>query len=229
VYPHGISEAAKVEMRETYAFAKRRSEEGEDKEVLYIETWATEESRAASARPQLLTDHHVWTERRALAIADAVGLTDNHKKALAIAARLHDEGKKSQRWQRAFNARRDGVYAKTKGPINQSILDHYRHEFGSLPYAQEDAEFQKLPRSLQDLVLHIIAAHHGRARPLIETMSCEDAPPSALEGRARDVALRFARLQKQWGPWGLAWWESLLRAADQQASRENDERKGVNA
>jgi CRISPR-associated endonuclease/helicase Cas3 len=34
--------------------------------------------------------------------------------------------------------------------------------------------------------------------------------------------LRFARLQRRWGPWGLVWWESLLRAADQQASRDND-------
>ena len=36
------------------------------------------------------------------------------------------------------------------------------------------------------------------------------------------MALRFARLQKRWGPWGLAWWEALLRAADQQASRDNE-------
>jgi CRISPR-associated endonuclease/helicase Cas3 len=77
---------------------------------------------------------------------------------------------------------------------------------------------------LQELALHLIASHHGGARPVIDTRSCEDAPPSALQQRARDVALRFARLQKQWGPWGLAWWEALLRAADQQASRENDER-----
>jgi CRISPR-associated endonuclease/helicase Cas3 len=59
------------------------------------------------------------------------------------------------------------------------------------------------------------------------TTGCEDAPPSTLEGRGRDVALRFARLQKRWGPWGLAWWESLLRAADQQASRENDARENA--
>ena len=45
---------------------------------------------------------------------------------------------------------------------------------------------------------------------------------SLLEERAREVALRFARLQKRWGPWGLAWWEALLRSADQQASRDND-------
>ncbi len=82
--------------------------------------------------------------------------------------------------------------------------------------------FKALPHDWQDLVLHLIAAHHGQARPVIRTRGCEDAPPSALEGRAREVALRFARMQRRWGPWGLAWWEALLRAADQQASRDND-------
>ena len=67
----------------------------------------------------------------------------------------------------------------------------------------------------------LVAAHHGWARPVISTSGSDD-PPSVLEERARDVTLRFARLQKQWGPWGLAWLEALLRAADQQASRDND-------
>src|SRR5690606_35501999 len=132
--------------------------------------------------------------------------------ALRIAARLHDKGKRAQRWQRAFRAERDakklgitGPLAKTRGPINQAVLGGYRHEFGSLPYAQDDAEFKKLSPNMQDLVLHLIAAHHGYARPFIATAGCEDAPPSALEERAQHVALRFARLQKRWGPWGLAW------------------------
>lgn len=151
---------------------------------------------------------------------------------LAIAARLHDEGKRAKRWQRAFNAERDkkkcgisGDLAKTRGPINQAILSGYRHEFGSLPHTKDDVEFKKLSEELQDLALHLIAAHHGYARPLIASDGSEDAPPSILEERTREVALRFARLQKRWGPWGLAWWEALLRAADVQASRDNDKRE----
>ncbi|MCB9947931.1 MAG: type I-U CRISPR-associated helicase/endonuclease Cas3 [Rhodospirillaceae bacterium] len=224
VTPMPADAAGKVGTPAVHSFVTRRSEDGEDIDLLIIETWTTEESRAASIRPQLLAEHRSWTERQAVAIADGVGLTGELKDTLAIAARLHDEGKSASRWQQAFNAPGKEAYAKTKGPLKLRRLDGYRHEFGSLAHAEADAAFRALPADLQDLVLHLIAAHHGRARPLIETSGSEDAPPSILEGRARDVALRFARLQKRWGPWGLAWWEALLRAADQQASRANDDR-----
>jgi CRISPR-associated endonuclease/helicase Cas3 len=143
---------------------------------------------------------------------------------LALAARLHDEGKRAPRWQRAFKAPerwRHHPYAKTKGPVDFDLLDGYRHELGSLPYVEADDAFKSLSTHEQDLVLHLIAAHHGFARPVIGTSGCDDAPPSIIEVRARAVALRFARLSARWGPWGLAWWEALLRAADQIASREN--------
>ena len=145
---------------------------------------------------------------------------------LESAARLHDEGKKASRWQRAFRAPPGGgPYAKTTGPLSVALLDGYRHEFGSIGEAENDADLKTLPADLRALALHLIAAHHGFARPLIGTGGCEDAPPSAsvLEDRASRVALRFASLQKAWGPWGLAWWEALLRAADQQASRASED------
>ncbi len=107
--------------------------------------------------------------------------------------------------------------------MNPALLDGYRHELGSLPVAAEDPGLRELPDELQDLALHLIAAHHGFARPVIGTSGCDDVPPSVLEERAREVALRFGRLQKRWGPWHLAWWEALLRSADQRASRDNDE------
>ena len=74
-----------------------------------------------------------------------------------------------------------------------------------------------------DLALHLIAAHHGQARPAIGIDGCDGLPPSAGAARAYEVGRRFVRLQRQWGPWGLAWWEALLRAADQRASRALDE------
>lgn len=203
------------------------SPEGEVTEWLVVERLkddasANEDGRAISC-PQSLEDHSGCAVTKARRLAHDMKLEGSFALVLEIAARLHDEGKKSWRWQRAFNAPSDGpIYAKTKGPINQALLDGYRHEFGSLASIHDDDQFRNLPDDgLRDLVLHLVAAHHGRARPMIETKSCDDAPPSVLEERARDVALRFARLQKLWGPWGLAWWEALLRAVDQQASREN--------
>lgn len=218
-------------------FVLRANGDGDAEEWLVIEhyrsTAQSEDARSVS-RPQELGQHESWAERKAGDIASKIGLSGPAAEALAVAAFLHDEGKRASRWQRAFKAPRDakkygfsGPLAKTRGPIDQQVLDGYRHEFGSLPYAEAHDRFKALPEEWRDLVLHLIAAHHGQARPVIATRGCEDAPPSALEERAREVALRFARLQKRWGPWGLAWWEALLRAADQQASRDNDRGEGL--
>lgn len=220
---------------ERFRFATERDDEGADERWLFVDKWrgdsANERDRAIARNPQLLDEHQSWAERKARQLAQRLGLEPPWAEVLALAARLHDEGKRAERWQRAFKAPLGAMYAKTRGPISQQLLDGYRHEFGSLPYAEKALKCipdDRIPNDLKDMVLHLIAAHHGQARPVIGTRSCEDAPPEALIERARDVALRFARLHKRWGPWGLAWWEALLRAADQQASRENDERKAGN-
>ena len=192
---------------------------------LVIQKWrhdATTEDDRSAGREQLLAEHQACTAEHAVRLGNRLALTDRMVALLRMAARLHDEGKRAKRWQRAMHAKNDGVYAKTRGPVNPSVLDGYRHELGSLSYVEKDPEFQSLPSDEQDLVLHLVAAHHGYARPLISTRGVDDMPPSLLPGRAQAVALRYFRLSERWGPWGLAYWESLLRAADQQASREND-------
>ncbi len=214
--------------RTRFRLAMTKSEDDEPSSWLTVEKWrhdAATGDDGSEGRLQTLAVHQQWAHERATKLADRLGLTERHPHyatMLGIAARLHDEGKKSPRWQRAFKAPAGDDYAKTPGPVNVALLDGYRHEFGSLPVAGSDTELLKLPPDVQELALHLIAAHHGFARPLIGIGGCDNAPPSALEDRARDVALRFARLQKRWGPWGLAWWESLLRAVDQAASRDND-------
>lgn len=225
----GSGEEPAADWRERLRLEIEHTEEGEPLAWLVVEKWhadaATEDDRSVGP-PQVLIEHQAWAEDRARGLAARLGLPEEYAAVLALAARLHDEGKRAERWQRAFNAPRDGEhYAKTLGPMNWRLLDGYRHEFGSLPYAEAHPALQALPPDRRDLVLHLIAAHHGKGRPLIATSGCDDAPPSALRDRARNVGLRFARLQRQWGPWGLAWWEALLRAADQQASRDNDRRR----
>lgn len=205
----------------------KQDAEGEPLSRLMVYKWktsaATEDDRAIG-HEQSLEDHQNQASRRAREIGNRLGLPDSYINLLALAARLHDEGKREFCWQQAFNAPPHGrPYAKTRGPVNVQLLGDYRHEFGSLFYAENDPEFQALIEDDKNLVLHLIAAHHGNARPTISTSGFKKAPPSRLEARARDVALRYARLQRRWGPWGLAWWETLLRAADQQASRDNEQ------
>lgn len=176
----------------------------------------TEDSRSVASVPQALCDHADQVETRARKLARNLKLSDEEVEAIAIAARFHDCGKATERWQDAMNAPQRGrPYAKTAGGGNLRLLEGYRHEFGSLLRA----EGQDLPAGVRDLVLHLIAAHHGRARPLLRHDGCQDGPPSLLESKAGEVALRFARLQALFGPWGLAWREAILRAADQCASR----------
>ena len=185
----------------------------------------SEDARAVSRRAQRLYDHRQWAGDEAERIADALGLGAADQAMLIAAARHHDDGKAAPRWQRAFGVTgKDGPYAKTTKAPNQGMLNGFRHELKSALDAETnglDGIDRADPRF--DLALHLIAAHHGHARPAIGIGGYDALPPSGAEAGAHAIALRFARLQRQWGPWGLAWWEALLRAADQAASRRLDE------
>lgn len=64
------------------------------------------------------------------------------------------------------------------------------------------------------------------AKPLGRDKGHEDVLAVAAALRRRGApkrgALHFGCYQSHWGLWGLAWRESLSRAADQQASKDND-------
>lgn len=232
VVPFRVSRSTRLDQddgwRTELRLVTKRTAADEEEEWIFVESRIdtaaqTEEGRSGAGRAQTLAEHQSWTERAARDIAARVALTPEYVEMLAIAARLHDEGKCERAWQAAFRAPSEGgPYAKTRGRPDLRRLAGYRHELGSIPRAERDDAVRALAPELRDLCLHLIAAHHGNARPLLRSDGA-DGPPSVLEARVQQVALRFARLQHRWGPWGLAWWEALLRAADQQASRQNDE------
>jgi CRISPR-associated endonuclease/helicase Cas3 len=179
-----------------------------------------EDARARTRAAVRLDDHTDHVTACAMGFADRLGLTPDQRRTLELAARWHDRGKAADRWQAAFGipvGRRP--MAKSSWPLSIPMLAGYRHEFGSLVEAERDPEIAALPADQRDLVLHLIAAHHGHARPMIRPDGCAAGPPSELEVVSTRAALRFARLHRTWGPWGLAWWEALLRTADMAASR----------
>lgn len=212
---------------ETLALPIQESQEGEFAAYwLVVEKRSgavtDEDARTMSSEYQTLHDHQAQVASEVNRIAVKLNLSEKDQAMLIAAARHHDAGKSASRWQRAFNAKRNGgPFAKTPGPPRRKMLGGFRHEFQSLLDAEENGLEGVDRADLRfDLALHLIAAHHGRARPVIDTEGCDSLPPTAAAHRAHEAALRFARLQRQLGPWGLAWWEALLRAADQRASRK---------
>jgi CRISPR-associated endonuclease/helicase Cas3 len=82
-----------------------------------------------------------------------------------------------------------------------------------------DPDLSKSPHG--DLALHLIAAHHGWARPHFELRSFDTSRSTSHNDQAfSEVVRRFGKLQHKYGRWGLAWLESLVRCADIAASQQ---------
>lgn len=166
-------------------------------------------------------------ERTATLVA-TLQMPEEIQMAFTFAARAHDHGKRRRQFQTMLgNLRYPDLLLAKSGRRGGRLKETYRHEFGSLldvlsPSGDVFTEFGRLSPEMQDLALHLIAAHHGRARPHFPSPD-EDFDPEPPAGAvADDVAVetprRFARLQRRYGRWGLAYLESLLRAADWHAS-----------
>ena len=184
--------------------------------------------RAVSLRAQRLDEHHEWTAEAAEHLCRAVGLSGPLTEAVVAAARHHDQGKSRALWKAAMGVPEGETLAKTTGRRLLRSLDGYRHEYGSVRDLTHGEALGGLSEDIRDLALHLVAAHHGRARPWIKGYDPEAAPPLDRHAPRTDrdvqaeVALRFDRLQRRYGHYGLAWLEALLRTADWLASDRND-------
>ena len=155
-------------------------------------------------------------------IVDRSSLSDKLRKAVVVAARFHDYGKRRPLFQRIIGNMNTNTLLAKSGRKKQpyTLNDCYRHEFASLLDVQNESEFLELSQDMKEVVLHLVAAHHGRGRPHFPAEEAYD--PEATDEKNSSVAAqvpqRFARLQRKYGRWGLAYLESLLRAADYAAS-----------
>jgi CRISPR-associated endonuclease/helicase Cas3 len=168
-----------------------------------------------------------------------------------LAALCHDLGKADPRFQALLHGGNPwikGPLLAKSGNLPQGKVDFTaalsasgyphggRHELLSVRLVESTPELIDGAHD-RELVLHLIASHHGWCRPFAPVV--DDAKPAAvslelngitlrwegstgLERLDSGVAERFWRLIRRYGWWGLAGLESLLMLSDHRCS-ENEE------
>jgi CRISPR-associated endonuclease/helicase Cas3 len=206
----------------------------------------------SSATAVFLDQHLKDVTRVVKETAEALVTDEQIRQSLVRAAQLHDCGKADERFQALLRGGdpmaaqfaprllAKGAAARQSKPVRQAqwkrsgLPDGFRHELISLLLARQEPELAE-----RDLLLHLIASHHGRCRPFAPVVEdiggglayngngITQAQRTQLAAHRLEsgVAERFWRLTRQYGWWGLAYLESILRLGDWKASKEEAEKE----
>ncbi len=214
---------------------------------------ATEGDEGSFLEADVTLDRHLAGVRSfAARFAEAVSLPERIASDVALAGWLHDLGKADPRFQLWLHGGDPVAQAMALEPLAKSPIPMRdraarerarrragyprgaRHELTSVALVQHCEELRGRAHDW-DLVLHLVASHHGWCRPFAPPVL--DPEPievkEALEGipltassehhLARidsGVSERFWKLVRRYGWWGLAWLEAILRLADHRASEQ---------
>jgi CRISPR-associated endonuclease/helicase Cas3 len=219
----GDEEPLGMKLQVEIVFPNHEDEESEPEKVWlwFVRPRATDSPGAQSNTPYPLQPHLNDAKTFADRIVGSLNLATDIAKAVVLGALHHDLGKRRRVWQNSIGnmSYPTEVWAKSGKRFAVGERSPYRHEFGSLLDIAEVPEFKALCPDVRELILHLIAAHHGRGRPHFPTEEAFDFGKEVTDV-ALEVPRRFGRLQRRFGRWGLAYLESLVRAADILASRK---------
>ncbi|MDN3360102.1 type I-U CRISPR-associated helicase/endonuclease Cas3 [Actinomadura sp. DC4] len=172
--------------------------------------------------------------------------------AVAKAAEWHDNGKQDPRfqamlYQRPLHAHHDspllaksGMDSADRDAFRQARLmagysDGMRHEALSAQIAQA------MSGEPDDLIVHLVATHHGRGRPLLPPIHDPDPQQVTIAIDGVEIVLstertvdwtspaRFVRLSAAHGRWRLALMETIVRLADMWCSEREEEHEEYTA
>lgn len=186
---------------------------------------AEDDDAALGFREPVLLDRHLADAReKARLLCERLSVTDKHvRSAVLEGAGGHDVGKDCPWWQRAVGSFTKPPVAKSgQEEFSHAINQGYRHELGSVAKLQQAASVTSMEPCAADLLLHLVAAHHGHGRPGFRPEAIGPIPRNELQQAIDAVPVRFARVQAAHGWWGLAWLEALVKAADVLASRDEE-------
>ena len=201
-----------------------------------------------------LAGHQRAVARRAAEFARNLGLGERLAASVTVAARRHDEGKRDPRFQAMLYGRSERTLPAAATALAKSGLDpadraafHRTRQLSGYPAGmRHEALSARIARLILDtegtdadpeLVIHLIAAHHGYSRPLLPPITDPDPREIPVTDRAIthlvgtdetvnwDSPGRFAALNQRYGRWGLALLETIIRLADMWCSErgEHDE------
>lgn len=220
--------AAEIKSRKKAVFKLKVRQANEWDDVAH-EWWlvmlkkARIENGGTSAHIPTIDEHNRAVANIISIMSDKTALPAGIKEALFLAAIHHDLGKFHERWQMAAgHGPAAGLAKPVSGGIDWRLLDGYRHELGSVLKALEVDKIKE--HAERDLILHLIATHHGWARPHFEERAFPPEVDTETRNRTNlDIMKRYINLQARFGYWQLAWLESLLRRADGIASMQQGE------
>jgi len=232
-----------------------------------VELTTDEDDSFHAGRAVSLAEHSRDVERYARAYATAVGFPPPVIEAVALAAWLHDIGKADRRFQVMLRGgseielfKDETPWAKSGMPPGAKAAHRLarrrsgypkgaRHEVQSVAMlADHMARLQSKVHDVElvELVLHLVASHHGYCRPFAPVV-LDDVPVDVvLTGHRSEVfgtidfaaassnhglhrlgaplADRFWHVVEKYGWLELCWLEAVLRLADHRASeRERQE------
>ena len=226
------------------------AEDGQEVIAWYADVTDDEESvegsdiaqELAPTDPVLLDDHQNDVAERTRQLAENLGLASEFSKALELAAKYHDEGKRDLRFQQMLGADPDAEALAKSG--HRSVAEAYRARSRSaLPRGWRHEQLSALmvaasPEKVgehRDLVLRIIGCSHGHGRfsfahdagfLLKEGYLPEGTDYEALKEQATRLFNvgywdnLMEQTSRTYGPYATAYLEAVERAADAQISRE---------
>ncbi|WP_312979831.1 type I-U CRISPR-associated helicase/endonuclease Cas3 [Corynebacterium sp.] len=148
-----------------------------------------------------LADHSRQVEKLARMNSPLAGLGPEDADVLAQAGLHHDGGKSLPAFQlKLGNTDPENPVAKPIGGQSGDLLSRWRHEVASADGVPDG------PRA--DLVRHLVISHHGWGRPVVPHTG-----HTVHNGEA------YRAVEAEYGPWGTALLETVLRFSDWEASR----------